>query len=299
LNELRNKTVLITGASGFIGTSLSKFLVKNGNKVYSLGRTPGKYCTEFISADISDDLVGKIPKVDLVFHLAAITDMQVVRENPKKVFDVNVVGTINLLKAISNMNINKFIYFSSVAVYGNTSIIPTPENCKFRPLEFYGYTKYASEFLVENFCSSASINYIILRSYNAYGPNQRENLVLPYMLNSALNGKITVRNGDNTRDFIFINDLVNAIIKSSQLEGNYIFNIGTGVEVSLNNLAREISRQVPNEVEIINSPVSDRPSVFNVSRGAADISSIIKETGWRPEYDIKKGIKALIGNKVY
>ena len=294
---MNNKKVLITGASGFIGTSLSKSLIKNGNKVYSLGRTPGKYYSEFISADISCDLVGKIPEVDIVYHLAAITDMQLVRENPERVFDVNVVGTINLLNALSSLRIDKFIYLSSVAVYGNTSIVPTPENCKFRPLEFYGYTKFASEFLVENYCSLASTDHIILRSYNAYGPGQRENLVLTSMLNSALNGRITVRNGDNTRDFIFINDLIDAIIRSSKLNGNYIFNIGTGIELSLNNLAKEISTQVPNKVEIINSPDSDRPKAFNVSRGAADISRISKITGWRPKYSLKQGIKATVAGK--
>jgi len=290
---IQHKKVLITGADGFIGSYLTKALIDKNYSVSVLVKNNNLRRLKFIKdkieiliGDINDPNL-KLDKYDIIYHLAALTDLKKCSENPKLAFNENVLGTINLLSNINNKS--KFILISTLGVYGEPKYFPVNEDHTTYPIEPYAASKLASENFVLGFCKSREINYCIVRLFNVYGPGQRNDFVIPMIINQFLNNKkLQLNNLDSSRDFIFIDDVINALIKIGESENSEIYNVGTGKETTIKEII-EILKKIT-QMNIKQEILKKRGLKNTVRRSVADISKIQKEIGWHPSVDINDGL---------
>jgi UDP-glucose 4-epimerase len=295
---------LVTGGAGFIGSNLVDKLVDLGHEVIVLDNlitgqiknlSNVKTKIRFYKIDIfstNDKILEKyFYKVDWVFHLAGLADIVPSIKNPRDYFDINVVGTLKILQASRKNNIKKFIYAASASCYGIPVNFPTKENYRIDTKYPYALTKYLGEELVLHWAKIYKMPNISLRFFNAYGPRSRTTGAYGAVFGVFLAQKIAnkpltvVGNGKQTRDFIHVYDLVNAIILSAKkgAEGE-VYNLGSGKEISVNHIAKLIGGKTVN--------IPKRPG--EPDRSLADISKIKKRLGWTPNISIEKGVKTLL-----
>lgn len=296
--------LLITGATGFIGSHLSAKLALANNEIICLGRNFEKNFAQnfhnskfqLIECDITDwnDLVNKlktIGNVDCVFHLAGKTAQKNISE-PQIYFDNNFTGTLNILEWCRQNNVKKFVYSSSIAVYGlsanqfNSKYLPVDEIHPALPYDFYDASKFYAEQLCNYYHQVFGINCVILRYSRVYGPSLKKGIVFKAIENALKNEPITV-SGDISSDFVFIDDVVNANIHALEQNLSFeIFNIGSGEEISLKSLCQKI-------IELTNSTsrldYHDSPK----SKFSLDISKAKKILMYHPTITAK-GLKECI-----
>ena len=294
---------LVTGGAGFIGSNLVDRLVESGHDVIVLDNLSTgniinldkvKNKIKFINIDITkQNLDDYFENVDQVFHLAGLADIVPSIKNPKAYFDVNLLGTLNVLEASKNKKVKKYIYSASASCYGIPSDYPTNEKSKINPKYPYALTKYLAEEMVIHWAKVYKMPNISLRFFNVYGPRSRTTgaygaVFGVFLAQKLANKPLTiVGDGNQTRDFIHVSDLVEAIILAAQRGKNSeIYNVGGGKEISVNSIADMISS---NKVYI-----PERPGEPN--RSLADISKIKSDLNWEPKIDIEDGVKMLIKN---
>tara|TARA_Y100000590_G_scaffold469642_1_gene658837 strand:- start:2568 stop:3566 length:999 start_codon:yes stop_codon:yes gene_type:complete len=302
----KKKLSIVTGGAGFIGSNLVDELVKKNHKLivldnFSTGRRSNlshhaSKNVKIIKIDLSENknLDKYFKGVDYVFHLAGLADIVPSIENPNKYFKSNVIGTFNVVQAAKKAKIKKFIYAASASCYGIPSKFPIKENAKIKPMYPYALTKWQAEELIMHWVKIYNFPAISFRFFNAYGPRSRTSGVYGAVFGIFLAQKLANRpltivgNGNQTRDFIHVNDLVRGIIKAalSRKVGN-IYNIGGGKEIKINKIAELIGGK--------KIYISKRPG--EPDRSLADISKIKKDLGWKPKIKIEDGIKDLI-NKI-
>lgn len=297
--------VLVTGGSGFIGSHLAEKLVQLGKDVtifdnLSTGRVGNNpKGARFVRGDIRDleSLEGALRNVDLVFHEAANASTPKSVEDPKYDFDVNVLGTFNVLSAAVNCDVKRLVYASSAAVYGDPKHLPVDENHVTEPTNPYGVSKLAGERYCKAFHDVYGINTVSTRTFNVYGP--RENLettldeVVIYLNKVRHNEPITILgDGNQTRDFVYVKDVVEAkLLAAEKARGvGEVFNVGTGVETSINELTKTIMSLTKREVPI--SHVSPRKG--DIYRSFGDISKARKLLGYEPRFGLEQGLQELI-----
>jgi len=294
---------LVTGGAGFIGSNLVDELVRLDHEVIvidniSTGQlsnlNKAKNKIKFINVDISNskESIHKYFKnVDWVFHMAGLADIVPSITNPKSYFQSNVKGTLNVLEASKKAKIKKFIYAASASCYGIPEKYPTDEKSKIDPQYPYALTKFLGEQLVIHWAKVYAMPNVSLRFFNAYGPRSRTTgvygAVFGVFLAQKLAGKplTIVGDGTQTRDFIHVYDLVNAIIIAVQKgKQGEIYNVGNGKEISVNLIADIIGGDKVS--------VPKRPG--EPDRSLADISKIKAQFNWQPKISIKKGIEMLL-----
>jgi nucleoside-diphosphate-sugar epimerase len=306
--------ILVTGGAGFIGSHLVDRLLHEGFEVTiidnldtgQLKNIPhNQYKKEphFIKGDIRDfNLVKETMKdIDAVFHEAALASVILSVQNPILTNDINVTGTLNLLKASSDLHVKRFIYASSAAVYGDTPSPQKREDMTPNPTSPYGASKLAAENYVKLFHKVYGLETVSLRYFNVYGPRQR------FDIQCAYGGAITIftnrllRNmppiiygdGEQTRDFVYIQDVVeaNMLALNSKKAAGEVFNIGTDTNVSVNQVA-EALKDIMNKKDLKNVHVDPRPT--DIRHGYADISKAKKILGYDPKFSIKEGLSELV-----
>lgn len=296
---------IVTGGAGFIGSNLVDELVKLKCKVTvidnlstgqlkNLSKSSSKI--KFVNLDIStkSKKLDKIfENVDWVFHLAGLADIVPSIKEPKKYFDANVNGTLNILEACRKKKIKKFIYAASASCYGLPKKFPTSEKSLIDTQYPYAMTKYLGEKLVMHYAKIYKMPNISFRFFNVYGPRSRTTgaygAVFGVFFAQKLSNKplTIVGDGKQTRDFIHVYDLVSAIIKTTKSKlKNKIYNLGSGKEVSVNKIAKLIGGK--------KISIPKRPG--EPDRSCANISKIKSEIGWTPKIDINKGVKTLLVN---
>ena len=294
---------LITGGAGFIGSNLADKLVEEGHKVIILDNLSTGHLSnlnhlknkiEFINIDISnnhEDIIKYFENVDWVFHLAGLADMLPSIKEPNKYFKANVIGTSNVLSCSRKHKVKKFLYAASASCYGVPSKYPTNENAKIDPQNPYALTKYLGEQLVINWSKIYSMSNVSLRFFNAYGPRSSikgaYGSVFGIFLAQKLAGKplTIVGDGNQTRDFVHVFDLVDVSIKAiKESKPGKIYNIGNGKEISINFITDIIGG---NKIRV---PLRSH----EVERSLADISKIKIELDWEPKIQIEQGIKMLM-----
>ena len=299
---------LVTGGAGFIGSNLVDQLVKIGHQVTVLdnlntGRISNleqvKNKIEFINIDISDNKnsINKyFNNVDYVFHLAGLADIVPSILKPNDYFESNVKGTLNILEASKKANVKKMIYAASASCYGIPNKYPTDEKSKIDPQYPYALTKYLGEQLVIHWAKVYNMPNISLRFFNAFGPRSRTTGAYGAVFGVFLAQKLAkkpltiVGDGDQTRDFIHVYDLVEAIIKATHKgKSGEIYNVGSGKETSVNLIANIIGGKKVR--------VPKRPGEPN--RSLADISKIKEQFSWKPKISIKEGTEMLLKNISY
>lgn len=233
-----------------------------------------------------EDLEG----IDFVIHLAAITDMNLCLENPKKAYEVNVLGTIKLLE--NSINVKKFIHVSTLGVYGNPVHVPCTEEDPTKPIEPYAASKLASEYFVSSYCTQKNIPFSIARLFNVYGPGQSTKFIIPKIISEGLKGNILeLNNLDTSRDFIYVKDVAKALITLTQ-KGKGIYNIGTGKETTIKEIVEIVEKVLGKKFEITMKKEGNK----GVNRSQADVTKIEKETGWKYSINLQEGLKMTISS---
>ncbi|MCC7551067.1 MAG: GDP-mannose 4,6-dehydratase [Methanobacterium sp.] len=298
---------LVTGCAGFIGSNLTDYLLENGFEVYGLDCFTDNYSYlikesnlqsalknsdfKFTEKDIMD--VEEFPEVDYVFHLAAQAG---VRDSWGENFPVytrnNIEATQKLLEFYKDLKIKKFVYSSSSSVYGDVDL-PMKEGILPKPVSPYGVSKLAAEHLVYLYWKNYGLPTISLRYFTVYGPRQRPDMSIHRFVKSILKGEeITVYgDGEQTRDFTYVTDVVKAIAIAAESETNgEVFNVGGGSRISINNLLVEIEK-VSGKKARINYFQKQKGDVKDTWADLAKIESVLS---WKSETDVKTGIRNYI-----
>ena len=296
--------LLITGATGFIGSSLCRKLASEGNEIICLARNfETSFVQEFqnfqfqhITCDLSNwnnvkNNLKDIKNVDCVFHLAGKTFQKDLLE-PQIYFESNFSGTLNILEWCRQNKVKKFVYSSSIAVYGvsanqfNPKYLPIDEAHPVLPYDFYDASKFYSEQLCDYYHKVFGLQCIILRYSRVYGTSLKKGIIFKAIENALKNDQIKVL-GDISSDFIIINDVVNANIEAMKKNLNFeIFNIGSGEEVTLRELCSKI-------IELTKSTSELEYHEFPKARLSLDISKAKKDLDYTPT-PLEKGLKECI-----
>jgi UDP-glucose 4-epimerase len=254
---------------------------------------------KFINIDISSkkkSIKKYFKKIDWVFHLAGIADIVPSITNPNSYFKTNVKGTLNILEVSKKAKVKKLIYAASASCYGIPKKYPTNEKTEIDPQYPYALTKLIGEQLVIHWAKIYNMPNISLRFFNAYGPRSRTTGAYGAVFGVFLAQKLAkkpltiVGDGNQTRDFIHVSDLVDAMIKSAK-KGKIgeIYNVGGGKEVTVNKIAKLIGGR--------RFYIPKRPG--EPDRSLADITKIKRSLNWRPKIKIEEGIKNLLNNINY
>lgn len=303
--SLASHSYLVTGGAGFIGSHLCDFLVSKGHKVYviddlsngSLANLPKHENLELFNKSILDDLsfISSLGKIDCVFHLAAQVSVQNSIEDPKTTYLINKEGTKNVLHFCKNSGIPKAVLASSAAVYGDA---PTPisETQVFSPLSPYAKSKIDMENIAFNF-SDRSFQTTSLRFFNVFGPRQNPNssysgVITKFFGAIKNNSSITVfGDGTQTRDFIYVSDVVCALFgaaTSYPYNPSLVYNVGTGIQTSINSLIGQINSISGVSVPVVYAPIRKGDILHSV----ASISKIKKDLGFSPSVSLFSGLKS-------
>jgi UDP-glucose 4-epimerase len=306
------KKAVVTGGAGFIGSNLAEELVRRGYHVIILddlssGRVENieqlleNDKVKFIKGSITDlSLLRKsFHNVDYVFHLAANPSVPASIENPLLCHETNVTGTLNVLLAARDSSVKKVVYASSCAVYGDTASPLKREEMAPNPQSPYAATKLASEYYCHVFHQVYGLPTVCLRYFNVYGPRQdpytQYAAVIPKFTKSVCRGNppIIFGDGEQTRDFIFVEDVVEANIWAAGSSSNGVFNIGRGEKIALNELARLIINIMGKNME----PIHQEPRPGDIRHSLADIAKA-RTLGYTPNHTLIQGLKKTIGEQV-
>ena len=284
--------VLVTGASGFLGQAVTAALYEAGHRTWAIDSVPG-FKGDGLTADITKslELKGSASRgVDSVVHMAAIAAPRTCEEDPGLAYNVNVNGTHQVIKLAIESGAKKFIFISSAHVYGiSPKYLPTDERHPLQPQETYTTTKILGEKLCELYHENYGLNYTTLRLFNAYGPGQLPGYFIPDMIVKARDGGITLGGGETTKDFVYVDDVVKAILLA--LETSYVgpINIGTGVQTPLNNVAMMIADHFGATFDGTTISTDSLPT-----RMMADWDRAKQILGWEPSMNIEDGLRATI-----
>ncbi|HOE34711.1 MAG: NAD-dependent epimerase/dehydratase family protein [Chloroflexi bacterium] len=294
---------LITGGAGFLGTALSNRLARQGHFVRVLddlsNGDPSRLLPEieFTQGDINDKplLWTLLQEIDCVYHLAARVSVPESQLFPRDYNHVNVGGTVTLMEAIRDTKVRRVVLASSGAVYGEQETIPYKESAEVHPRSPYAVSKLASEYYVRTIGAQCGVEAVCLRIFNAYGPGQRvppfHPPVVPNFLKHALtNGSIVIHSdGSQTRDYVFVDDVVNAMVTSATASGvdQQIINIGSGVETSVRELARLVVQATGTKPEEIYNPLK----YGGADRMCADISKAYEKLNYLPLIPLDVGLR--------
>ena len=297
--------ILVTGGAGFIGSHLVEELLSNEHEILIFdncltGKKENLEITgnfTFINDDFgSENSLEEIEKFDpdICFHLAAQSSVVVSVENPALDFEHNILQPIKLIQVLLKSNCKKFVFTSSGGtIFGEPTVIPTAEeDYADEPESPYGVAKKRLNELIKIMLKNSSMKYSILNLSNVYGPRQDphgEAGVVSIFANKYLkNEEPTIYgDGEQTRDYIYVKDVVSALIKASMIEENQFLNIGTGIETSVNDLANSMKIQFKSEINPIYKPAREG----ELNRSVLNNTKAKKELNWKPEYSLDDGMK--------
>ncbi len=303
-----NMRFLITGAAGFLGSALANRLVREGNVVRGLDDLstgePATLLSEIhlTRGDINDrpKLWTQLQDVDCVYHLAARVSVPESILYPREYNQVNVGGTVTLMEAMRDVGVRRVVFISSGAVYGEQEIQPLLETAIPSPSSPYAVSKLSAEYYVRTIGKLWGIETVALRVFNAYGPGQHlppvHAPVIPYFIRQAcMNGTIVMhREGNQTRDYVYLDDVVDAMIAAASAPGmnQKTINIGSGTETSVRELVDLVLEVTGGKPEIVNNPRNEG----GVRRMRADLTQAKQLLGYHPAIDLKTGLRLTLEN---
>ncbi len=311
---LKGKKVLVTGADGFIGSHLVDGLLDEGcdvrafvfyNSFNSWGwldslqkeRLKG---IEIFSGDVRDPngVRTAVKGCGVVFHLAALIAIPFSYHSPDSYVDTNIKGTLNVLQASRDSDVEKVLVTSTSEVYGTARYVPIDEDHPFQGQSPYSATKIGADRLAESFYRSFNLPVTIVRPFNTYGPRQSARAIIPTVITQLLAGRdaISLGNLTPTRDFLYVKDTVNGfleIAKSDKTAGEEI-NIATGVEISIGDLVSRLIQRINPKAGIASEGIRFRPDKSEVERLLGCNKKITALTEWRPKYGLDAGLAETI-----
>ncbi len=307
----RDKTVLVTGAGGFIGSHLTERLIELGAKTrafvrYSstgswgwLDQSPLKNDVEVVLGDIRDQdtVIHAVAGVDVVFHLAALIAIPYSYQAPLSYVRTNVEGTLNVLQAAQRTNAEVVVHTSTSEVYGTARTVPIDENHPLQGQSPYSASKIGADKIAESFHLSFGLPVVTVRPFNTFGPRQSARAVIPTIITQALSGsEIRLGNLEPTRDLNYVADTVEGFIKAAETPkaiGETI-NLGSGREISIGDLATLILKLMNRDIPIALEGARVRPENSEVDRLCADSRKGQSILGWMPKYSLEEGLAATV-----
>lgn len=293
---MRHKTYLITGGAGFVGTHLTNFILDKGHEVIILDNNvmDNSYMSydgnvSVFTGDIRNEGVVShvISKSDAVFHLAAQVDVMESIKNPMETYSVNSFGTLVVCDIASKYDV-PVVLTSSASVYGDAPV-PVNEQTPLNPLSPYGQSKMLAELCLEGYNRLSGMKNTSLRLFNVVGSGKFKGLFHNLITGMLLDEQMTIYGtGEQTRDFIAVEDVCNALWKAVSKPGT--FNIGTGISHSVNDVVKILQKQTGYNNSIHHS----KERKGEIKGSCADIALAKKELGWKPEIPFKKSMKDLV-----
>ena len=312
--SLNNNRVLITGATGFIGSNLTKALVNKGARVIALTSRKGsnkqliasdewfmginKWETgNVVNFNKVNDIVAR-NKIEIIFHLAAQALVEKGAENPAKTFKVNVEGTWNVLEAARRYKVKKVIVASTTHVYGDNPNIPYKEEYCPRPTRPYETSKACAELIARSYASTYGLYVCTPRFVNVYGPGDLNFIrLVPNILKTVINGESPmIWNKRIVRDFLYVDDAVRAYLAMAEKnlkkkEGAHVFNFGSGKARSIYDIAEKIVRISKNKKVKITKGERPEGREGEILKQYVTIAKAKKELGWGPKVSLNEGLK--------
>ncbi|MBL7004264.1 MAG: SDR family oxidoreductase [Gammaproteobacteria bacterium] len=306
------KTVLITGADGFIGSHLTEMLVVKGYHVKALSQYNSfnnwgwledincKDQIEVLTGDIRDPHYCKhITKgVDIIFHLAALIAIPYSYVAPDSYVDTNIKGTLNICQAAKENGNIRVIHTSTSEVYGTAQYVPIDEKHPLQPQSPYSATKIAADAMAMSFFNTFELPVTIARPFNTYGPRQSARAVIPTIITQIANGIKEIKLGDltPTRDFNYVEDTCRGFIALAEEDKTIgeTINIGSNFEISVANTLNIIKELMKSDVKFVTDEQRIRPVKSEVLRLWCDNTKIKKLTGFEPQFDIRTGLQKTI-----
>jgi dTDP-glucose 4,6-dehydratase len=311
--DWKDKKVMVTGAGGFIGSHLVERLAELGAKVRAFVRYNSRndrglleilpeYAQkqiEVIAGDLRDSgsVRVAVKDVQIVFHLGASIAIPYSYVNPRDAIETNVIGTLNVLNAVKDYGVEKMIQTSSSEVYGTALYCPIDEKHPLQAQSPYAASKVASDKLAESFHLSYDLPVATIRPFNTYGPRQSARAVIPTIITQVLSfDSVSLGSLYPTRDFIYVEDTVDGFIKmaESPLTIGEVINVGTGIEISIGDLADKIISIIGKEAEVVSEANRIRPSASEIKRLVADNTKARKLMGWEPKISLDEGLNRTI-----
>jgi NAD dependent epimerase/dehydratase len=312
--ELKNKSVLVTGADGFIGSHLTEALVKKGARVKALsyynsfnhwGWLENLDCLdkiEVVTGDIRDPhQVKSISRgIDVVFHLAALIAIPYSYAAPASYVNTNVTGTLNICQAALENSCQRVLHTSTSEVYGTARYVPIDEKHPQQPQSPYSASKIAADAMALSFFHSFQLPLTIVRPFNTYGPRQSSRAVIPTLISQIAAGKKEIQLGNlsPTRDFNYVSDTVRGMILLAECDKLNVLgetvNIGSDSEISIGELADLIKRLMKSNAVIRSEEQRIRPPGSEVQRLRCDNRKIKELVNFIPQYKLEEGLLATI-----
>lgn len=304
---MTKQKIVVTGGAGFIGSHIVEYWYSQGAEVHVIDNLRSGFLTNiemfpgivFYKGSITDrDLVFKVMNgTDYVHHLAAFISVPESIERPDECYDININGLINVLDASKEFGVKKVIFSSSAAVYGANPESPKRITTIAEPKTPYGLTKLEGEEHLKSFYQLHNLGTVSLRYFNVFGPRQDPKsqyaAAIPIFIYRALKNEpiIIYGDGSQTRDFIFVKDVVEAnIVAATEPNVNGVFNIGSGVAISIKDIAKIIIKETGSKSEIVYE--DERPG--DIKHSLASISETEQALNFSPKYEIKTGLKKTI-----
>jgi dTDP-glucose 4,6-dehydratase len=311
--RLAGKTVLVTGAGGFVGSHLVEALCHAGasvrafvrynsrNDIGLLAEAPREILAsvEVIMGDLRDpDAVRRsVSGCQAVFHLGALIAIPYSYKNPVEVTETNVMGTVNVLMAARDAGVERFVHTSTSEVYGTARYVPIDEAHPLQGQSPYSASKIGADKIAESIHRAFGLPVATIRPFNIYGPRQSGRAVIPTIITQLLkDGRIRLGNLAATRDFSFVADTVRAFIATaeSDIAVGRVINVGSNFEISIGELAHTIAGLIGRDVKIVQDPARLRPEASEVERLWAD-NGLARETlGWAPQVPLEDGLRQTI-----
>ena len=303
-------TYLVTGSSGFIGYNLCNYIIKRGHNVFGLdldekynnlkkwrNEKLNKIGVKTFCVDISDkyqldDFKNKNnASFKSIFHLAGLAGVRRSLEIPEKYYDANLRGTLNILNLASHINVDSLVFSSTSSVYG-VNKNSSKETDNLNPISPYANSKLLAEKICKLYSISNNLNVSILRYFTVYGEAGRPDMSILRFIDNIFNGNpITIYgDGNQERDFTYIEDVCDATFKSSRLVDFNILNIGNSKPVKLNDIVNIIEKKLNKKAKIINEPKNN----LDVFKTHADNSRAMNLLKWVPVFNIEKGIESTV-----
>lgn len=306
------KTVVVTGAGGFIGSHLVEQLAREGARVRAMLRYTSRgqrgaldllqpdvlASVDITLGDVRDfDAVREICRgADAIYHLAALIGIPYSYAHPQEVIDTNIMGTSNVLLAAKELgSIERIVLTSTSEVYGSAVRVPMDEDHPLQAQSPYSATKIAGDALGISFHRSFGLPVAIVRPFNAYGPRQSARAVIPTILSQAVAGAPALKLGalDTRRDFTYVEDTARAFIAVGTADAavGEVINAGSGSEVSIREIVRIAGEIVGRELRVEGDGQRMRPAKSEVSRLHSDSSKALRLAGWRAEVPLEEGLR--------
>jgi NAD dependent epimerase/dehydratase len=307
------RPVLVTGAGGFIGSHLTEALAQAGAEVRAFVRynSRGDHgWLEVTDPDVSQEIevfrgdlgnpeavAGAMAGREVVFHLGALIPIPYSYRHPREFVTANVEGTLNVVEAARREEPARIVHTSTSEVYGTAQTVPIAEEHPLHPQSPYAASKVGADQIALSFQRSFGTPVVVTRPFNTYGPRQSARAVIPTIVTQALARDVVELGAtDPTRDFLFVEDTVRGIMRCAEAEGveGEVINLGTGVEISIGELAERVLRQLGKELPVALDQDRLRPADSEVERLVAGTAKAKRLLGWEPEVDLDEGLRQTI-----